>query len=116
MSGQEATISGIYALGVGLGEGLLQVRDNLNCGYGKVPENKILHPFTFANKSLSSVEWWYSNIERQALRILHGLENFHHYCFAHEVHVITDHKQLVAIMDVEMLSQHLQHIILYIHQ
>ena len=39
----------------------------------------------------------YSNIERGALGILHGLKKFHHYCFAREVLVITDHKQLVAI-------------------
>ena len=50
--------------------------------------------------------------------ILHGLENLYHYCFAHEVHVITDHKHLLATMgkDVATLSQHLQSIILCINE
>ena len=41
---------------VGLGTTLLQVRDNLNCGYDKVPDNAMLKPITFASKSLSSTE------------------------------------------------------------
>ena len=55
---------------------------------------------------------------REACRILHGLEKFHHYCFVCEVHVIIGHKPLVAIMgkDVSMLSQCLWCIILCIHQ
>ena len=66
----------------------------------------------------SSAECQYSNIERQALGTLHGLEKFHHYCFACEVHVITDHEPLVAIMgrDVATLSHCSQFIVLPIHQ
>ena len=47
------------------------------------------------------------DIEREALGILHGLKKFHHYGFAREVHVITNHKPLVSISkkDVMMLSQ-----------
>ena len=83
-----------------------------------VPNNTILHPIAFANKSLKGAEHRYSNIERDTLGILHGLDNFHHYCFAREVHIITDHKPLVAIFkkDVAMLSQCLQCILLKIHQ
>ena len=44
-----------------------------------------------------SAEKRYSNIEREALGILHGLKKFHHYCFARDVRIITDHKPLVAI-------------------
>ena len=42
----------------------------------------------------------------------------HHYCFAREVLIITDHKSLVAIFktDVATLSQHIQCILLKIHQ
>ena len=65
-----------------LGTTLLQVRDNLNCRYDEVPDNTMLHPIIFARKSLSSAEWQYSNIEREVLGTLHGLEKFHHYCFA----------------------------------
>ena len=50
--------------------------------------------------------------------ILHGLERFHHYCFAREVSIITDHKTPAAIFkkDVAKLSQRLQCALLRIHQ
>ena len=50
--------------------------------------------------------------------ILHGLEKFHHYCFAREVSIITDHKPLLAIFkkDVATLSHRIQCILLRIHQ
>ena len=59
-----------------------------------------------------------SNIECEALGILHGLEKFHHYCFGRGVLVITDHKLLVSIFkkDVATLSQRIQRILLKIHQ
>ena len=83
-----------------------------------VANNTIMCPIAFVSKSLTGAECRYSNIEREALGILHGLEKFHHYCFAREVHVITNHKPLVAILkkDMAMLSQCIQHILLKIHQ
>ena len=50
--------------------------------------------------------------------MLHGLEKFHHYCFAKEVNVTTDHRPLVARVskNVTTLSQGLQCIMLCIHQ
>ena len=59
----------------------------------------------------------YSNIEREALGILHGPKKIHHYCFAKEVS-IRDHKPLVAIFkkDVVTLSQQIQCILLRMHQ
>ena len=83
-----------------------------------VPDNTSLCPITFASKSLTGAEHRYSNIEREALGILHRLRMFYHYCFTREVHVITNHKPLVATFrkDVAMLSQCIQHILLKIHQ
>ena len=77
-------------------------------------DNTILHPIDLASQSLTGTECRYSNIERETLGILHGLETFHHYCFVLDTHVITDHKPLVAIFkkDVAMLSKHIQHILL----
>ena len=73
-------------------------------------DNSKLRPIVFAGKSLSSTEKRYSNIEREALGILHVLKKFHHYCFAREVSIITDYKPLVAVLkkDVATLSQRLQ--------
>ena len=103
---------------VGLGAALLQLHDNTTCQKGMVPDNIILHPIPFASKSLTGAVRRYSNIEWEALGILHGLEKFHHYCFSRVVLIITDHKPLVSMFkkDVATLSLHIQHILLKIHQ
>ena len=83
---------------VGLGAALLQTCEGTTCQKDTVPNNTILHPIAFVSKSLTGAEHRYSHIEREALAILHGLQNFHHYCFAREVHIITNHKPSVAIL------------------
>ena len=39
------------ASGIGLGAGLLQVREVMNCGHDKVPDISTIHPIVFPNKS-----------------------------------------------------------------
>ena len=106
------------ASGAGLGAALLQLCDNMVCQKGVASHNRTLHPIVFASKSLTGAEPRYSNIEREALGILHGLEKSHHYCFGQEVLFITDHKLLVAMFkkDVATMSQYIQCILLKIHQ
>ena len=108
----------IDASDVGLGEVLLQVRKGMNCGNDEIPYNVTLHPITFACKSLFNAKQCYRHFEWKASGILHGLGKFHHYCFAKEVCLITDQMPLVAIIskDVAKMFQHLQCIMLYIHQ
>ena len=79
--------------------------------------NTVLHPIAFASKSLTGTEQRYSNIEHEVLGILHRLK-FHHYCFGRQVLIITDHKPLVSMFkkDVATLLQHMQCILLEIHQ
>ena len=86
----------IDALGVGLVAGLLHVRNETHFPQDKAPEKISLHPIAFVSKGLSSAEVRYSN-SKEALRILHGLQKFHHYCLTCVVSVIRDHKPLVAI-------------------
>ena len=81
----------------GLGAALLQLHEGMLCQKDVAPDNTILCPIAFASKSLTGAEFRYSNIEQETLGILHGLEKFHHYCFAREVLIITDHKPLVTI-------------------
>ena len=64
---------------IGLRAGLLQMRDGMNCGCDKIPDNAILHPIAFSSKSLSSVEQCYNNFEHKAHGILHGIEKFNHH-------------------------------------
>ena len=102
----------------GIGLWLLRTRDGPTCQRDITPDNTILRPIAFASKSLTSTERGYSNIEREALGILHGLKRFSHYYFAREVSIITNHKPFVAIFkkDVATLSQSIQSILLRIHQ
>ena len=94
------------ASGVDLGAALLQLHDNTTCQKGITPDNTILHPIAFASKCLTGAEQRYSNIEQEALGILHGLEKFHHYCFGSKKFK----------KDVATLSQCIQHILPQIHQ
>ena len=90
----------------------------MSCWHDKIPDNTMLHLTAFARKSLSSVEYCYSNKECNALRNLHGLEKIHHNGFVRAIYIITDHKSLVVILskDVATLPQTLQYTMLRIHQ
>ena len=92
------------ASGAGLGAGLLQTRNGTNCLRDMALDNNILRAITFISRSLSSTDKRYSNIEREVLGILHGLEKFHHYCFTREASIITDHKLLVEIFKEDVVT------------
>ena len=55
-------------------------------------------PVAFASKALTETECRYSNIEREMLGIVFGLERFHHYVFGRHTLVETDHKPLESIV------------------
>lgn len=54
-------------------------------------------PVAYASKALSETEERYSNIEREMLGLVFGLERFHYYAYGRPVNVETDHKPLEAI-------------------
>ena len=64
---------------VGLGVALLQMEkpcyDN-DITDDTLPESSQLKPVAYASKSLTTAEQNYSNIEHEALGVLHSLENF----------------------------------------
>ena len=95
---------GINVIAVSLDTSLLQVRDGMWFPRNERPDNAALWPIVFASKSLAGMETCCSNIEREALGILHDIEKFHHYCFTDEVSMITDGKQLVAIFKKDVAS------------
>ena len=105
------------AFGVGLGVGLLQIREKINCPYDEAPDNTVLHPTAFASKSLPTAK-----PDTAALRGKHSAyymdwKKIYHYCFAIKVSIITDQKSLVSISkkDVETFSLCLQCILLHKH-
>ena len=54
-------------------------------------------PVEYRSKLLTETETCYSNIEREVLAVVHGLEKFHYYAYGRPVVVETDHKPLEAI-------------------
>ena len=67
---KEQLYLGRDALGVGLGAGLLKVRDGMQFQRNEAPNNAALWPIVFMKKSLTSTETQYTNIEREVLSIL----------------------------------------------
>ena len=59
--------------GVGIHASLLQLRDRLQFSRNEAPDNSALWPKVFASKTLTSVETYYSNIQKEALDFIYGL-------------------------------------------
>ena len=103
----------MHVLGVGLGASLVHAMGRMQFSRNEVPNNAALQKLAFACKSKKSAETHYSNIEREVLGRLHGLDKFNHHSFAHEVSVITNQKLLVALFkkDLANLPHRLQRIL-----
>ena len=54
-------------------------------------------PIAFGSKTLTECQSRYSNIEREMLAIVHGIQRYHTYLFGKPFIVVTDHKPLVTI-------------------
>ncbi|PFX13349.1 Uncharacterized protein K02A2.6 [Stylophora pistillata] len=54
-------------------------------------------PVCYASKALTETEQQYSNIEREALGVVWGLERFHYFIYGKSCTIHTDHKPLEAI-------------------
>ena len=61
-------------------------------------------PVAFASQSLTTAESSYSNIERECLAIVHGIQWFHHYLYGRSFTIISDHKPLQAILHKPLYS------------
>ena len=62
-------------------------------------------PIEYRSKLLTETESHYSDIEREMLPVVHGLEKFHYYVYGRRITVETDHKPLEAIFKVKTLQQ-----------
>ena len=61
-------------------------------------------PIAFSSKSLTETEGRYTNIEREMLGIVFGLERFQQYVYGRHVDVHTDHKPLEAISGKHLIN------------
>ena len=61
-------------------------------------------PIEYRSKLLTETETRYSNIEREMLAVVHGLEKFHYFAYGRHVTVETDHKPLESIFKKHISS------------
>ena len=54
-------------------------------------------PIVYASRTLTETKKRYSNIERELLGVVIGLERLHHYTFGSQITVETDHQLLTSI-------------------
>ena len=62
------------------------------------------HPITYACRALTSAEQRYSQIEKELLALVFGLEHNHYYTYGRRVTLWTDHKPLVSIASKPLVS------------
>ena len=60
--------------------------------------NGVEKPIAFASRSLISTEKKYSQIDKEALALIFGVETFHKYLFGHPFVLKTDHRPLTYIL------------------
>ncbi|XP_064641926.1 uncharacterized protein K02A2.6-like [Lineus longissimus] len=70
-------------------------------------------PVAFASKALSDTQSRYSNIEPEALGLVHGIERFHTYLYGRFFTAITDHKPLDQEIEGDTINQDLVHCGIY---
>ena len=61
-------------------------------------------PVAFASKTLTKTQANYSNIEREMLALVHGVEKFHAYLYGRSFTITTDHKPLEIICNKPIAS------------
>ena len=75
-------------------------------------------PIVYASRTLTETEKRYSNIERELLGVVFGLERLHHYTFGSSITVETDHQPLTSIWKktIATSSPRLQRLLLRLAQ
>ena len=75
-------------------------------------------PVVYASRTLTETEKRYSNIERELLGVVFGLERLYHYTFGSQITVETDHQLLTSIWkkNIANSSPRLQRLLLRLAQ
>lgn len=79
---------------------LILATDASPVGLGAVLSQRkgdIERPIAYASKTLDSTQKKYSQIDKEALAIIYGVDKFHQFLYGRKFEMITDHKPLIAI-------------------
>lgn len=63
-----------------------------------VLQNGEERPIAFASRSLTASEKNYSQIDKEALSLIYGIQKFHSYLYGRRFTLVTDHKPLTSIL------------------
>ena len=76
------------------------------------------HPISYASRALTAAEQRYSQIEKELLALVFGLERNHYYTYGRKVTLWTDHKPLVSIVNKPLAAtpKRLQRLLLRLQQ
>ncbi|XP_058038754.1 uncharacterized protein K02A2.6-like [Ahaetulla prasina] len=61
-------------------------------------QNGLEAPIAYYSRILSSTEWNYSQIDREALAAVAAVKRFHDYVYGHKFELVTDHKPLLVLL------------------
>ena len=78
----------------------------LRADLSQVMEDGAERPISYASRSLTDTEKRYSQLDKEALAVIFGVNKFHQYLYGHPFTIYTDHKPLTYLFShTESLSQ-----------
>ena len=61
-------------------------------------EDGFVRPIAFASRSLATAEKHYSQLDKEALAIIFGVQDFHQYVYGQSFTIVSDHRPLIHLL------------------